>query len=50
MKVRTPPNHAPNGTNYKNYPHAMKRILYDMGHLIVARRLFQKAWKFMPPI
>ena len=29
---------------------AMKIILYDMGHLTVARSLFQKAWEFKPPV
>ena len=28
----------------------MKQILYDTGHLAVARWLFQKEWKFKPPI
>ena len=34
----------------KNYLHAMKQILCDTGYLTFARWLFQKSWKFKPPI
>ena len=47
------PNHPPlmEKIKMKNDLHALKHILYDMmGHLTVARWLFQKAWKCKPPI
>ena len=34
----------------KNDLHAMKRILYDTGHLRVARWLLQRGLKFQSPI
>ena len=42
----------PNGKNekMKNDLRVLKQILYNMGHMIVARWIFQKAWKFKPPL
>ena len=34
----------------KNDLHALKQIPYNIGHLTIARWLFQKAWKLKPPI
>ena len=46
IKVQTPLNGKIK--KMKNDLHALKQILYDMGHLTVAvaRWLFKKTWKF----
>ena len=44
------PDNGKNKKEKKNDLHALKQILYDMGPLTVARWLFQKVWKFKPPI
>ena len=40
----------PGNKKIKNDKRALKPILYDMGHLTIARWLFQKAMKFKRPM
>ena len=45
------PNHQPTlMEKMKKMKNSSKQILCEMGHVTVARGLFQKNWRFKPPI